>query len=187
MSASRAWPAAVVALVALGVGGCSSDSAGTAASESVPVLPTAPAECTAGAPVVKADRIQDAIAAVESERGPGQQFFEINATSLLVNLFVADTAAGQVVPYVWVDGALTHDAGSSAQGNTFAASALDFDPQKVVSCVVAQLPGSSIDAFVIEGGPEGAVRYTVITTSAQGGQLVVQVAGDGSVIAVDPN
>ena len=55
------------------------------------------------------------------------------------------------------------------------------------SAVTTELPTSRHDAFVIEGGPDGAVRYSIIVTSAVGGgQLIVQVDPDGTVLEVDP-
>ena len=62
----------------------------------------------------------------------------------------------------------------------------DFDPMKVTSCVTAQLPVSTQEVFEVLGGPSGAVQYSVLTRSPQGGQLVIMVAGDGSVLASEP-
>ena len=146
--------------------------------------PTAP--CMAADPPLRVDEISAAVTAVEAERGGAQRYYEINANDLLVNLFVAsdgDTAT----PYVFIGGALT--AGEpvvGASGNTFAGASLVFEPRLVMSCVVAQLPESTPTAFEIVGGPESAVRYSVVTASSVGGQLVIEVAGDGSVVAVDP-
>ena len=52
--------------------------------------------------------------------------------------------------------------------------------------VVGQLPTSTLTAFVVEGGPNGVVRYSVVVASEQGGQLVVEVSGTGQVLSVDP-
>ncbi len=64
------------------------------------------------------DQIAPAVAAVEAKLGGPQQYFEINATPQLVNLFVADAAKTTVTPYVYVGGAVA-EAGPSAgaQGN----------------------------------------------------------------------
>jgi hypothetical protein len=40
---------------------------------------------------------------------------------------------------------------------------------------------------VIEGGPDGTVQYSIVTSSAAGGQLVVVVGKDGAIQSVDPN
>lgn len=179
------WFAGVLIVVACG---CSDDSPTTdpAATTALPAaIDTAPTECAPATPELKVDQITDAIAAVEAERGGPQQYFEINATSLLVNLFVADTAAGNAVPYVYVGGALTHEDGTPAQGGTFGAADLALDAQRVTSCVRDQLPDSTLAQFVVNGNGQGDVQLTVITTSAQGGQLVVTVTGDGLVLGAD--
>lgn len=166
--------------------GCSgSDDSSTADATLPAAIDTAPTECAPATPELRVDQVMDAIAAVEAERGGPQEYFEVNATSLLVNLFVADTAAGTAVPYVYVGGALTHEDGTPAQGGTFRAADLVFDPQRVTSCVRDQLPGSSIDQFVVNGNGQGAVQLSVVTTSSQGGQLVITVNGDGLVGGVD--
>jgi hypothetical protein len=92
-----------------------------------------------------------------------------------------------VTPYVFVDSTLSPgEPISGARGETFEADAVDLDPSRVTSCVTTELPQSEQTAFEILGGPNGAVRYTVIVTSQAGGQLLVQVAGDGTIVAVDP-
>jgi hypothetical protein len=173
----------VLALVVLAAGCSGSD--GSADTTLPAAIDTAPTECAPATPELKVDDVTAAIAAVEAERGGPQQYFEINTTSLLVNLFVADTAAGTAVPYVYVGGALSHQDGTPAQGGTFTAADLVFDPQRVTSCVRAQLPESSLDQFLVQGNGQGAVQLSVITSSPQGGQLVVTVNGDGLVLGVD--
>ena len=113
----------------------------------------------------------------------------MNATEAVVNLFVAGTAAdgsGTVTPYAFSRGELTAQPASPADGNRFAADAVQIDPQRVLSCLVEQLPSSMLTAFVVEGGPNGAVRYSAVVASEQGGQLVVEVSGTGQVLSVDP-
>ncbi len=135
----------------------------------------------------RVDLIHDAVTALEAELGSPQQYFEINATSHLVNLIVALNGGTVARPWVYLDGELSSSAGSDASGNTFAASALDFDPAKVLSKLQAELPQSRPDLFFVEGGPGGTVRYSVAVTSSQGGQLVVVVGPDGTVQSVDPS
>jgi hypothetical protein len=134
----------------------------------------------------RVDLIRDAVAALEAELGSPQQYFEINATSQLVNLIVALNGATVARPWVYLDGELSSSPGSDANGNTFAASALDFDPDTVLSKLQAELPQSRADLFFVEGGAGGVVRYSVAVTSSQGGQLVVVVGPDGTVQSVDP-
>jgi hypothetical protein len=145
------------------------------------------ADCVPGDPPLRVDDIADAIAAVEAKLGAPQRYYEINATPVLVNLFVASDDGTQATPFVFAGGTLTADAPlSGASGQTFVSTGLNFDPQLVMSCVAAQLPDSTPTAFEIVGGPDGSVRYSVVVTSQVGGQLIVEVAGDGSVLSVDP-
>jgi hypothetical protein len=134
------------------------------------------------------DQIQPAIAALEHKLGGPQQYFEINATPQVVNLFVADAAKAMVTPYVYVGGAVAESAApAGASGNTFAASAVTFDPETVLDHVVDRLPDSDIVLFTIAGGPGGAVQYTAGVKSKQGGTLEVTLGPDGSVQAVVPD
>jgi hypothetical protein len=89
-------------------------------------------------------------------------------------------------PWVYLDGQLSSTEGGDATGATFASSALDFDPGKVLSKLQAELPQSRPDLFFIEGGPGGIVRYSVAVSSSQGGQFIVVVGPDGTVQSVDP-
>jgi hypothetical protein len=177
-------------VVAAGLVGCGGDDAVPSPSDSL--APSAPlsTECPASTdqPLV-IDQIAPAIAAVEAELGGQQEYFEVNATEAVVNLFVAGTAAdgsSTVTPYAFGSGELTAQQAIPADGNRFAGAAVQIDPQRVVSCVMGQLPTSTLTAFVVEGGPNGVVRYSVVVASEQGGQLVVEVSGSGQVLSVDP-
>jgi len=140
------------------------------------------------APPVRIDDIRPAIAAVEAELGAGQQFFEVNATAQLVNVFVAVDDATSALPYIYFDGELQPPAPalSVESGFTFGADAVDFDEDTVLDAVADELAESTIEGFAIEGGDGGIVRYLVSTRSAQGGVLAVTVAPDGAVLEVDP-
>jgi hypothetical protein len=164
----------------------SGDSPSTTSPSSGPSTSTGtPAASAAGAPL-RVDLIDDAVAAVEAELGGRQDYFEINATPGLVNLFVARDAGG-VTAFAYVAGVLTsEDLTGAAEGTTFRADALNFDPARVTDAVSAELPTSRQDAFEILGGPNGAVIYSVIVTSSAGGQLIVEVGPDGTIAAVDP-
>ena len=176
----RRAAAALAAVLALAA--CSGDDE---AAPTTTASPFGPAECAPGAPVLLVDQIDDAIAAVEAELGGPQEYFEINATSLLVNLFVADVATQTVTPYAYVGGELTsEDPLDGAQGYTFVADQVQVDDQRVLSCVVPALPDSTVDVFFVEGA-DGGVRYTVLTSNDKGGQLTVEVSGEGQVIGVD--
>jgi hypothetical protein len=178
--ASATWrvvAAAVVLSACSGGGGSSSPS----------TLPASTTTAAATGALPRVDQIHDAVKALETKLGTPQQFFEINATSKLVNLIVALNDGKVAQPWVYFDGQLSSTEGSSASGFSFPGSALDFDPAKVLSKLQAQLPDSSPDLFFVEGGAGGIVRYSVAVTSKQGGQLIVVVGPDGTVISVDPN
>jgi hypothetical protein len=168
-------------VVALAICGCS--GGGGSADTTTRSTTSASSAATANPPRV--DLIRAAIAALEAKLGSTQQFFEINATPQLVNLFVALNDGKVAQPWVYLDGVLSSKEGQAASGFTFAKEALDFDPGTVLGQVEAQLPASRPDVFIIEGGAGGAVRYSVAVTSSQGGQLVVVVAADGKVLSVE--
>jgi hypothetical protein len=131
--------------------------------------------------------IDEAVKALEAKLGGPQQYFEINATAHLVNLIVALNDGKVAQPWVYLDGQLSSTEGAAATGFSFAASALDFEPGRVLGKVREQLPESSPDLFFVEGGEGGKVQYSVAVTSKQGGQLLVVVGPDGSVQSVTPN
>lgn len=172
----------LVVMVALVVTAC---SGGGDSSNSEPAASTTVRAATSAA-LPEVDLIDDAVAALQTKLGGPQQFFEINATSNLVNLIVALNDGKVAQPWVYLDGELTSTEGAEATGFSFAASALDFDPDKVLSRLQAELPESSPDLFFVEGGEGGIVRYSVAVTSRQGGQLIVVVGPDGTVQSVDP-
>lgn len=172
-------PGWLVASVALVLAACSGDGGAAATT----VVSATPPRASVDWPRV--DLIDDAIAALEAKLGAAQQYFEINATAKLVNVFVALNDGKVAQPWVYLDGELSSTEGQSASGFTFVKGAVDFDPGKVLSQVQTQLPQSQPDVFFIEGGEGGTVRYSVAVTSPQGGQLVVVVAGDGKVLSVE--
>lgn len=177
-SASAARRLIVVAVV------LASCSGGSSAGTQPPSSTTTSVSRAATLPRV--DLIDDAVTALEAELGSPQQFFEINATSSLVNLIVALNDGKVAQPWVYFQGDLSSTEGAEASGFSFSASALDFEPDNVLSKVQAELPDSSPDLFFVEGGADGTVRYSVAVTSKQGGQLVVVVGPDGTVQSVDP-
>ena len=132
--------------------------------------------------------IRPAIEAVEAELGAGQQFFEVTANEQVTNLFVAVDDATAAIPYVYLDGELQPPAPTltGASGFTFTADAVDFDEQTVLDAVAEELTESTIQAFSIEAGDGGIVRYVVSTLSPEGGRLDVTVTADGTILEVDP-
>ena len=126
--------------------------------------------------------------AVEAELGGPQVFFEITATPQLTNIFVAADGGASAVPYIYVDGELQPPAPTieGVEGQTFTVDDLDFDGATVLSGVAADLPSAIIDAFSVEGGAGGFVRYVISARSAQGGVLDIVVAPSGAVVQVIP-
>ena len=170
-----------VAVLAAGCSGAGSGSATTVP----PASSTVPATTSAQAPQPRVDLIGAAVSALESKLGAPQEYFEINATAQLVNLFVALNDGKVAQAWVYLDGELSSKEGQPAAGHTFTKSALDFDPATVLTQVEAQLPQSHPDVFFVEGGDGGIVRYSVALTSLQGGQLVVVVDKSGKVLSVE--
>ena len=131
--------------------------------------------------------IEPAITAVEAELGAPQQYFEINATPQLVNLIVATDGAAKATTYLYLDGELQPPAPpQDAQGATFAAEAVDFDPDTVFATLAAELDQPAVSSFVVVGGPGGAVQYSAFVASEAGGVLHVILGPDGAVLGVDP-
>jgi hypothetical protein len=168
----RSWCGALLTVALLGTGaacgggdGDGDDDAGT-----VPAV----------------ELVDPAVAAVESQRGGAQDYFEINVTGSTVNLFVATDGATTATAYSYLGGELLPaDAAQPASGATFRADALTFDADTVLDGVMEELDDPVIARFVIVGGPGGAVQYAATVTSAQGGQLDVLLAPDGTIQGVD--
>ena len=173
--------AAVAVVIACAVTACSSD--GASPETSVSTTSTRPA-ASGELPVL--DSITVAMQALETKLGGPQQYFEVNATPQLVNLFVALNNGTIAQPWVYLDGALSSTEGQQANGGTFTAADVAFDPKVILSTLTAQLPGISVESFYIHGDGKGDVLYGVLATSEKGGGLDIVLGADGTVKSVDP-
>jgi hypothetical protein len=137
-------------------------------------------------PVVS--EIAPAIAAVEAELGAPQDYFEINATAQLVNLFVASDGESTATAYVYLDGGLQPPAPPRgvAGGETFRADEVDFEPSLIFTGIAEELDDPTVTQFVVVAGAGDAVQYSAFVASSAGGILDVLLGPDGSVLGVDP-
>lgn len=174
---------AAVALAAWIVLGCSSSGdTEVASTTSSPAAQASPAEA-----LTYAFDALDAIAAVDEALGAPQEFFEVTANARFTNVFVAVDDSTAAVAYLFVDGELQPPSPKQpgAEGKTFTAADVDYDPSLVLNGVAEELPTSQVDAISVYGNGFGAV-YVVATTSPSGGFLDVEVGPAGQVLAVDP-
>jgi hypothetical protein len=128
-----------------------------------------------------------AIEAVEAELGGPQRYFEVTANSAFTNVFVAVDDETAAVAYVFLDKTLQPPSPKQegATGQTFTASDVDFDPDRVLAGVESELPTSTIDAISVYGNGFGAV-YVLAATSSEGGFLDIEVGLEGDIRSVDP-
>ncbi len=195
---SRSFVALLVAVSLAGVAGCSSNTSassdatavvatggGSLASSTLPPVAgsTDGTDAAATSQEPRVDLIGVAIAAVEQRLGGPQAYFEVNATSTLVNVIVALNDATLAQTWLYLDGELSSQEPQKAAGDTFTAADLTFDPATVLAKVATDLPGSALDLFFATA-PGGTVQYRLVVTSQAGGQLIVQLAADGEVLEV---
>lgn len=133
------------------------------------------------------DDVFAAIEAVEAELGAGQRYFEVTANAQFTNVFVAVDDATAAIAYAFVDGQLQAPAPkqTGAEGATFSADDVVYDPALVLSGVTGDLPNSRVDAISVYGDGVGAT-YVLAATSEVGGFLDIVVGPEGQVLSVDP-
>ncbi len=185
---SRRTVAVALALGLVVLAACSDDgdsAASTSSPSGVTICePTGTAQSAADLPAVAT--IDKAVADLEAKLGGPQQYFEINATARLVNLWVALNDGKLAQPWLWVDGDLSSEDGKAASGGTFAAADMDFDPDAVLTKIRDEVPDAILETFYVHGDSKGAVQYSVLTSAQCGGGLDVVVGPDGAVKSVDP-
>jgi len=184
MSARRVLlPVLVVGAV---LSACSGDD-GTASTTAPDVTicdPQGTAQAEPDLPAV--DRIGEALVALEQQLGAPQQYFEVNATARVVNLFVALNEGTLAQAWLYLDGRLTSQEAQAASGGTFRAADVAFEPDRVLSRVRSEVPEAVLESFYVHGDGKGNVQYGVLASALCGGGLDIVVGGDGAVKAVDP-
>lgn len=188
------WSLVVLAALALAAGSCAGSDAGTDSASDAgvdsagtsPAVPVSVAD-TVGDPPAFVFDVLAAIDAAEAELGPDQRFFEVTANSQFTNVFVAVDDGTAAIAYAYVDGELQPPAPkqAGAEGQTFGRDDVTFDPELIVSGVMADLPESDVDAISVYGDGIGAT-YVLAATSEAGGFLDIVVGPDGQVFSVDP-
>ena len=141
--------------------------------------------CSSSKEALSVSDIDNAVAAVSKVLGKAPEFYEINATPTLVNLFAAD-GKGNAINFVFEEGKLAQETSvAPAEGESFSASGMAFN-SKVFSRVQKELPDSILRAFSIIGdNPTGGVQYRVVLQSDMGGQLAVFVDPTGKILGTD--
>ena len=150
---------------------------------------------------LRLDQIETALDAIQQKNGTELSFFEINATTELVNIFVATDLDGipnadglpdAVVHYVFTekDGLETAPDPVGANGSTFARIALDYEPSTILRKVLSELPDSTPQMFVLTAAgtateSTGTVQYRLIMQSSQGGQMSVVLTNSGEIVGTD--
>ncbi|HQV57365.1 MAG TPA: hypothetical protein PKV27_05090 [Ilumatobacteraceae bacterium] len=174
----RALVAAAVVLTT--VAGCSDGAKDTTPSS----LSTTTVPAATDAALPRVDLIHPAVRALEGQLGGPQRFFEINATTKLVNLFLSLNNGTMSQAWVFFDGELSSQEAKPASGHTFASSALTFDGATVLDRVREELPTTRLQLFEILGGANDAVQFTIGATSSEGGGLIITVNADGRIATV---
>ena len=130
--------------------------------------------------------LDEAVAALEAELGGVQDYFEINATARVVNLFVALNGATLAQAWAYADGALSSTEPRAATGGTFRAADIAVDAAAVLGPTRTEIPDSIIETFYVHGDGTGAVEYGLLTSALCGGGFDVTVGPAGEVLGVDP-
>lgn len=141
--------------------------------------------------VERADRpvvelVEPALVVVEEIYGAPQRFFEVSVDRHRVSLIVAIDDTAEQVFFCGAAGYTDPDALGEATGATFPGEVIEFDPTSIFDRLDDDLGDPDVVDFAIVGGGDDSVIYDASIRSAAGGVLVVQLSGDGRVLAVSP-
>ncbi|MFM8857963.1 MAG: hypothetical protein ACKOI2_12350 [Actinomycetota bacterium] len=143
------------------------------------------------------DAIDEAISAVAEHFDADVDFYEINATSDGVNLFVSTTAADETSAVVQArftraGDLVVAEESVPAEGPVFRGSAVDFDSASILETAISELSTAQPRMFIITAVSDGAnstpsdqVSYRLIMESQRGGRLVVFLDSRGTVLGSD--
>ena len=165
---------------------CSSSGGGSKATTPVTICTPKDGTQQAAGDLPDVKKIPEAIAALEAKLGGPQQYFEVNATARVVNMFVALNNGTIAQAWAYADGSLSSTEGQKASGGTFAATDLGYQPDKVLGQIHQKVPDAILESFYVNGDSKGNVQYGVLASAQCGGGLDILVGPDGSVKAVDP-
>lgn len=139
-------------------------------------------------PPLRVDLIDSALDAVDEVLGADVAYFEVNATSQVVNVFVARNG-NSVVQFIYDGTSLVGPTTPvDATGTMFERGLIDVDAD-VLDTVLAELPDSEPSMFVITGAGTDPVALRVelriLMRSSKGGELAVMVDSGGAIIGTD--
>lgn len=181
----RRAPVVLLGIVAaVGTAACSGDDG--AASADVGVVNQALCLDTERADRPVVDLIPAALAAMSALYGSPPRYFEISADRQRIALFVAlDDGGVEVVFYCGEQGRTEPEPIEGApEGATFPGDAVDIDPDSIFARLDAELDDPDIVDFAVVGAGGDEVVYDATVLSGSGGTLLVLLAADGEVLAV---
>ncbi len=130
--------------------------------------------------------IAEAIEATERHYGAPQEYFEISADLERVSVIVAvdDATAAEQGSYEPGGGFTIPEPVGPADGATFSAAAVAFDPDRIFDRLRSELDDPVIVDFALQGDGSGGVIYDASVASDAGGVLLVLLGPTGEILGV---
>jgi hypothetical protein len=137
-----------------------------------------------GTPEPLVGLIDDAIEATERHYGAPQKYFEISANLERVSIIVAvdGATAAEQGAYEPGGGFTIPEPVGPADGATFAATAVAFDPDRIFDGLRSELDDPVIVDFAIQGDGNGGAIYDASVASDAGGVLLVLLGPTGEIL-----